>query len=443
MRVASACLFGLALSSLACAHHNVVRNSSAIYAEADDFRRAGDDAAALTLYGDVVRKTSEALGAQPNSGWNDEARLLLGRAHYRLGHLREARAALESMARSADAAALAGAAEVYLALVEEAGGRRSDALRRVERAFDYPLEADVLAEARLLQARLELRRGASERAWWAIDRAIEAESSARVEAVLTALGGALDADRHERARTALSRVLSYREAGERVEDVEAMIATTADRWSAAQTLELLSVLDGGNWPSAPLGRLQLVRARLHYEVGEVGEARAIAVGVRRGIDASAVEARILLSLWQAVALRDLAGLPSLRSELLPAASQPGVAERLAHLDDFEAYVEAGLENPIAWYAAAEVARDGLSAPFLARGLFLAYADAAVDDPWVPKALLAALDVSEEAGDRAWLRGRLEAYGASPYVLAARGAPVSGLDELEATLDARLMDVTQR
>lgn len=443
MRPAAACLIGLALSTLACAHHNVVRNAGVLYAQADGLRRSGNDTAAAAHYADVVRKTSDALRSQPSGSWSEEARLLLGRAHYRLGHLREARAALQGMTVVDEAPELVGAAEVYLALVEESVGQRSEALRRVQRSFEGPLEPDVLAEARLLQARLEIRRGATDRSWWALDRAIEAQASARVEAVLTGLRGAIESGQREHARFALGRVLSYREAGERVDDVESMLRPVVDGWGPDDALELFEALDSGRWARGPLGRLQLMRAQLLFESGSVQEARALAARVSDGLDQSAVEARIVLSIWQAVALRDLSGLPRLRAELLPAASEPTVSARLRHVDDLEAYVEAGLEDPLAWYAAAEVARDDLAAPFLARGLFLAYADAAVDDPWVPKALLAALDVSREEGDRAWLRGRLEAYGGSPYVLAARGVPVTGLDELEATLDARLMDVTQR
>ena len=93
------------------------------------------------------------------------------------------------------------------------------------------------------------------------------------------------------------------------------------------------------------------------------------------------------------------------------------------LDDF---TSVGLTDPLAWFAAAEIARDDLEARLLARGLFLAYADADPGDPWVPKALLAALAVASDDTDRAWLLGRLETHAVSPYVLAARGEPAPGL-----------------
>jgi hypothetical protein len=80
---------------------------------------------------------------------------------------------------------------------------------------------------------------------------------------------------------------------------------------------------------------------------------------------------------------------------------------------------------------------------LARGLFLAYADQTPSDPWAPKALLAALDVTSDEGGRAWLRGRLEGRAESPYVLAARGEPAPGLEVLEEELARRLQEMTVR
>ena len=60
-----------------------------------------------------------------------------------------------------------------------------------------------------------------------------------------------------------------------------------------------------------------------------------------------------------------------------------------------------------------------------------------------KALLAALQVSPNEGDRAWLRGRLEAHAESPYVLAARGGPGDGFEALEEELQVRLRDLRVR
>ena len=108
-----------------------------------------------------------------------------------------------------------------------------------------------------------------------------------------------------------------------------------------------------------------------------------------------------------------------------------------------ALAERGYDEPLAWFAAGEVARDDLGAFALARGLFLTYAEAAPSDPWVPKAILAALGMTDDEADRARLRRRLEGWRASPYVLAAWGEPALGLEALEEELARRLDQMRTR
>ncbi|NNL29867.1 MAG: hypothetical protein HKO77_02530, partial [Gemmatimonadetes bacterium] len=112
---------------------------------------------------------------------------------------------------------------------------------------------------------------------------------------------------------------------------------------------------------------------------------------------------------------------------------------LAQVDD---YANAGLDDPIGLFAAGEVARDRLGANHVARGLMLAYADGPHDEPWKAKALLAALELTELAGDRAWLLGRLEAFRDNPYVLAALGDAAAGFEALEEELEVRLDELAR-
>jgi hypothetical protein len=109
----------------------------------------------------------------------------------------------------------------------------------------------------------------------------------------------------------------------------------------------------------------------------------------------------------------------------------------------EDLAEVGLSQPLGLFGAAEIASERLGAPILARGLYLAYADQEPDGPWTAKALLAALNVTTDAGGQAWLRGRLEGRSESPYVLAARGEPAPGLEPLEEELARRLQEMRTR
>ncbi len=147
--------------------------------------------------------------------------------------------------------------------------------------------------------------------------------------------------------------------------------------------------------------------------------------------------------WRLEDVRDLDEAYSVRRILLPAGGHPEIDRLVEAVEALEVYTGIGLDEPLGWFAAAEVARDELGADYLARGLFLAYAGAAPEEGWAPKALLAALQVSPGEGDRAWLRGRLELHGQSPYVLAAYGESAPGFEALEEELQERLREIRGR
>lgn len=151
----------------------------------------------------------------------------------------------------------------------------------------------------------------------------------------------------------------------------------------------------------------------------------------------------MLARWRLADAADLSIVPELRSLLLPSASDLRVAEMLGSVDRLERLADLGLEEPLAWFSAGEVARDDLGARLIARGFFLAYVDQAPAEPWAPKAILAAIAVTADEGDRAWLQGRLEGHADSPYVLAAHGGVAAGYEALEEGLGARLTELRQR
>jgi hypothetical protein len=74
---------------------------------------------------------------------------------------------------------------------------------------------------------------------------------------------------------------------------------------------------------------------------------------------------------------------------------------------------------------------------------IAYAGNAPTEPWAPKALLAAIELSGTELERARLRDRLEAHTGSPYVLAAHGRPAVGYEALEEELVGRLREIRPR
>jgi hypothetical protein len=432
-----ASIAGFVLILSGCTYYNSVYNAGRLFAEAEGHRRAGRDSISELQYLDVIRKTGQAYRARPQSEWAAEALFLLGRSRLRLGELRAAGAALEEAATRADDPVLRSDVQVYVAVVRAGLGDETGALERVNDALEKPLEGAALADAHLLRGRLLLAGAHSDQGWWDLDRASEINPAVRVEAGLERLSWSIRLGHDVRARWAIDGLLAYAEGGARLDTIVSLVRGASERWGPRSAAKLLAGADSSKWERTARGRIELERARLLHAAGDTAAAAEHAWRVAGGLGASAAEARLQLAAWQIERSRTLAELYAVRSILLPVSGNRQAARTLATVDELEMYTAVGLEEPLGWFAAAEVARDRLGADYLARGLFLAYADGAPKDLWAPKALLAALEVTPHEGDRAWLRGRLGSHADSPYVLAAFGRPAAGFEALEEELEVRL------
>ncbi|RMH12437.1 MAG: hypothetical protein D6701_13530, partial [Gemmatimonadetes bacterium] len=138
-------------------------------------------------------------------------------------------------------------------------------------------------------------------------------------------------------------------------------------------------------------------------------------------------------------VRQVSELNAVRAGLLPAAGDPDVDRLIDATRRVQALVDRGLdEDPLAFFAAAEAAREQLGAEQLAASLFQAYADSDPETPWVGKALLAAHAASADPVQRAALARRIAGLVGNPYVRYARGDDVgNALAPLERVLDERL------
>lgn len=426
-----------------CLHHNVVHNARGRYAAAEQHRRNGQDSLAQAAYQDVVRKTGEALRARPEGEWADEARSLLGRAYLRLGDYRPASLILNELAAGGVSPSLRLDAEAHLGMVAEATGKQEEALARADRVLQGNAAPPATAAAHLVKGRILSARGVMERAWWEFDRAVEADPSLRLDVGLERASAALRRGDLSRSRGAFEALLAEDRAAVRADSVLTLLEAAAQRWGPGEAARLVESIGGSPWAREPRNRLELARARFLDDAGETAAALDAVRAVTSGLGASAAEGRLMLADWRLAAASDLSILPQLRSLLLPSAADPRVGTVLASVDRLERFADLGLEEPLAWFRAGEVARDELGARIVARGFFLAYVDQAPADPWAPKAILAAIAVATDEEDRAWLQGRLEGHGDSPYVLAAQGGAAAGYQALEEGLEVRLMELGQR
>jgi hypothetical protein len=422
-----------------CTYYNSIYNAERLFEEAESRRRAGEDSAAAELYQDVVRKAAHGYRREPGGDWAYEALFLLGRARLRMGEVRAARAALE------EAAALARTPEerlsslVYLGIAEESAGEADLALARFDEALAGSTVAAARGEGHLHRGRILLARG-SDAGWRDLERAASLDAELRLEAAVEGLRWGIETGERERAAESVRRLLSYSEAGARLDTVVALLHGAEERWSARTTADFLEPVGDAPWGPTARGRLALERARMFHRAQDTAAAGALARRVADGVGEPAASARLQLARWRLPEATDLADAYTARRILLPAGDDPRVAALIASIDTLDALALAGVDEPLAWFAAGEIARERLGAPLLARSLFLAYADGLPNDAWTPKALLAALALSPAEEDRAWLRSRLEPYAGSPYVLAARGRPAAGYEALEEELVVRLNEI---
>ena len=441
MKVRSILVIAAALSS-GCVYYNGIYNAQNLFDDAERLRLSGADSLAFSRYEDVVRKAATGFRRDTKGAWADEALYLIGRSRLRMGELQAARAALLQTAEITDDEQIRLGALLYMGAALLQGGDTRGGTALINQALQGLSAGPALAEAHLLRAGVLLEVGEVDAGWWDLDRAADLDPRLRVDAAMQRVRwGVLHGDL-SRTREGARLLLSYPEAAQRRDSVVALLRWTSERWGGEEVASLLANAHYG-WGRMARGDALLARAELLYEVGDTAAARLQAEGVAGGFGEVAAEARILLARWMLERARDLRSIDYARRVLLASEEHPEVVSFLNALEETETLTELGLTEPLAWFAAGEVARDGLGAPGLARGLFLAYADGGHNEPWVAKALLAALAVSTEEGDRAWLRGRLEGRSESPYVLAARGESAPGFEVLEEELARRLSEMRSR
>ncbi|HSG08682.1 MAG TPA: hypothetical protein VLA36_09995 [Longimicrobiales bacterium] len=436
-------LVGLVVLAGSCVYYNALYNAEQLFTEGTRADREGMDSLARVRFSEVVLKAAKGYRQEPAGEWADDALLLLGRAYLRLGDLRNARGALEQASAQATDDDVRLAADLYLGISYVQAGDAGTAVPLLNRGLQSLPEGRWAAEGHLWRARVLLAGGEVSAGWWDLDRAGAMDRGLRLEAALDRVRWGVQLGDRDRVAEGVNRLLAYREAGVRVDTVLSLVDGVSGRWGPEVAALLLAGADSARWQRNPRGLIRLGRARLLREAGDTAAAREEVHRVADGYGESAAEARMELVTAQLRQARDLLDAQDAISILLPAVSSPRVARLVGDLEDLDRLAELGLTDPLAWFAAGELTRDRLAAPELARGLFLAYVDQLPTDPWAPKALLAALDVTADEGGRAWLRGRLEGRGESPYVLAARGEPAPGLEALEEELARRLQEMTAR
>lgn len=438
-------LVGAALAG-SCVYLNSLYNARRSFDEGERARVEGRSAEAQAAYDDAIRKASASFRKDPSGSWADDALYLLGRAY--LGRGADARAvdALKEAIERSESAELRSRARFRLGSALTRVGAFDRALPLLDSAAIDPHLDDQVGEVRLERARLLLAQGRLGEAAFDLLRAEELDPSLTVEVEFERLHAGIVHDDPPQAVAAVDALLHEPRAEVFADSIGSLVRAAARRWGPGGAADLLAPVRTGDWPQQSRDRLLLQRIALLAEAGDTLAVESEAGWAAQGTTAGAESARLVLARIRLRRTEEVAALDRIRVVLLPAAGNPEVARLVADIRRVEVLDDWGrVEDPVAWFVAAEMARDRLDAPRLARGLFLRFASEAGDSPWAGKAVLAALATTPDPRSDPALRSGLEARTADPYVARARARSSAGssLGELEARLNQIVVTLLSR
>ena len=398
-----------------CAYYNSLYNAERAFSDAEQAAARGEGSTALNDYGIAIEKAKRSLKRDPDGRWSDDARFLIARAHFGRGDIPAARPELERvLAESGDGSLKAGAA-AYLGAVDIHEGREEAGIQRLTAALAGDPADDMRAFAHLWRGRARLALGDSA-GWNDLDDAAAIAAPAGTAALLERVTWAATSDDYARALQSFADIFQRAETVRWADSLRALARHAAVQFDPHRARMLL-VPEQGPWNARDRDRIALFRADLALMGGDtaaaIAEARAVA---DRATGPTADGARVVMARISLGSARETEELNDIRAALLPAIANTDAQRLIREIKTVGVLLErAQAGQPLALFAAAELARDELRSPRLARSLFLAYAALAPDAVYAPKARLAANALAVD--------GAPEPIGADTsnvYVAAMRG-----------------------
>ncbi len=427
----------LALSG--CVYLNTLYNAETLHQEGERARLAGQPEIAEAAYQASLEGAARAFRKDSLGGWSSSALLLVGRNHVRLGQSREARAALEAVLQGEAGRGVEAEARVFLAAAMVGAGERDGALRILNRSLAELPPGPLRAEAHMWRARVLLASGRADQGWWDLDRAVELDERLLVPSQLERMRWSIasgDPIQGSRAVDALSREAK---ASIWADSILSLVELERQARGPESAATLLAPARTAEWAPAPKDSLLLVRAQLLMAAAETLAVES-ELGWMSSRSGGPGVASALLRLAE-VRLRridDPESLGGIRALLLPATGDERVVTLLEEIRTVELLSAREDDSFFSWFAAAELCRETLGAPGLARRLYQAAALEPDGGPWRGKAALAALTLAEDPEAR-WPVTELIQTLDDPYVTSAmnRYLPSDSLARLDAALQPRL------
>ena len=430
-----------------CAYFNSLYNARRAFDEAQAARFRARPNEAASAYRDAIDKAARSYRSDDDGRWADDALYIMGRAYYHSGDWARSRSAMERLLAVSSDAGLRAGAHVHLGGVALATGRRDRGLRLLDDALNEVPDATLRAEAHLWRARAHFDAGRAREGWAGLRRSEDASPEVGVLVGLERITRGLEHDDFEQALAGAATVLVEGSGAAWADTVLVAVERASALWGAGPAAAILAEAERGGWGAAARDRVRLERARLLARAGDALTATEIAREVARGDARTAHEARVALAGWRLESVGRLGELEEVRAILLPALAHPEALRLIDHMKHVGLFAEraAAAGDHLALFAGAELARDSLGAPRLARRLFTLYADRDRGSPWRAKALMAARELTGDASERESLTARLDRMDGNVYVRASRGAMARPADfaVLEGRLGASLAILHQR
>jgi tetratricopeptide (TPR) repeat protein len=406
----------VALGVAGCGYFNSLYNANRHFAEAQRAESRGEIGTARTAYRETVEKAAASYRGHPEGRWSGDALLLIGRARFGLSEDAATAAAMRHLLARGESAQTP-VAHAYLGAALLRLDSLDAALPHLDRAVDrLAADSENGAFARLWRGRALFRAGRVDEAWLDLNAAAAHRHTA-LEAALESAARAVEIGDTTQLAHAFSRIAGVARIGARIDTIETLLRRGAVAQPAA-VLRASIPLEKTTWRADAAHRIDITRARIAADAGETELALSL---VHRVINSATGfagnRARLLAARWRLADASSVDDLEPVHSLLVSAYQDSEALQLLRHVRATQLLASRGGEgSTLATFAAAELARDELRAPRLARRLFLDFAAAAPESPWAGKAVLAAHDVAPDAETTAWI----ERLPANPYIVATSG-----------------------
>lgn len=411
-------LMALLLGS--CGYFNSLYNARRQFADAERAAATGQASAAQQGYTGAIDKAARSYRKYPRGRWSDDALYLIARARFELQEYPAARAAAVELLSATRDATMRGDAHAIVGASAFQLGENDVALLHLDSALS-DVSSVMRGRTHLWHARALRKAGDVERAWASLD-AVPANDAHYPTVQLERINFGIAQRDSARTQAAFAALLAHRDARQHMDTVAVMALSAINTFGANTTRHMLDATMP-DWLAPARDSLALVRAELALRAGDTMTATTeLTQLASRSTVTVANAARVQVARARLRSADALADLREIRALLLPAIAYPEVPGIVRNMRIVEALVQKAQSSgqPVALFAAAEIARDELQSPLLARQLFTTFVDVAPQTPWAAKALLAAIALDTDSEEANALRARLLTYQSSPYLQVADG-----------------------